>query len=345
MVLSDTCAYFTLTRLGDTTTRSVTIYNDGCMPLVISSMTSTSNQFKIYQSSASIPVGDSLVLDIDFIPTSVSSFSASIFIISNDTNRTICLNGQSGSMPVADFSFNDENICIGEVSFDNSNSQYFNTLFWDFGDGTSSNQNNPTHVFPNPGTYRVVLRTTNSLGFDTISKLVTVNPLVVNFGMSNDTIQLSDTAFFSDSTPNAVTWIWDFGDGSSSTQQNPSHQYAAQGLYNVKLTVIDNRSCSNTLTKQIRVENKIGLIEWQLENQWSLYPNPNEGRFKLRMEQGDWSGLEIQILDAQGRVLAAQKGGQESELDFDLKLASGVYHLQILKQGSLMDQTRVVIQH
>ncbi|WP_421752842.1 PKD domain-containing protein [Croceimicrobium sp.] len=345
MVLSDTCAYFTLTRLGDTTSRTVTIYNDGCMPLVISSMTSTSNQFKIYQSSATIPVGDSLVLDIDFIPTSVSSFSASIFIISNDTNRTICLNGQSGSMPVADFSFNDENICIGEVSFNNSNSQYFNTLYWDFGDGTFSSQNNPTHVFPNPGTYRVILRTTNTLGFDTISKLVTVNPLVVNFGISNDTIQLSDTAFFSDSTPNAVTWIWDFGDGSSSTQQNPSHQYTVQGLYNVKLTVIDNRSCSNTLTKQIRVENKIGLVEWQLENQWSLYPNPNEGRFKLRMEQGDWSGLEIQILDAQGRVLAAQKGGQESELDFDLKLASGVYHLQILKQGSLMDQTRVVIQH
>lgn len=345
MVLSDTCAYFTLTPLGDTTNRTVTIYNDGCQPLVISSMTSTSNQFKIYQNAATIPVGDSLVLSIDFIPTSVSNFAASIFIISNDTNRTICLNGQSGAMPVADFSFNDENICIGEVSFNNSNSQYFNTLFWDFGDGITSNQNNPSHIFSAPGTYRVSLRTTNSIGFDTISKLVTVNPLVVSFGMSNDTIQLSDTAYFNDSTPNAVTWIWDFGDGTTSTQQNPSHQYAAQGLYNVKLTVIDSRSCSNTLTKQIRVENKIGLIEWQLSHQWSIYPNPSSGRFVLRIVNDTWEDYQFQIVDAQGRRVADVEGGLNSEQELNLNLASGLYHVQVWKQGSLMDQARLIIKH
>jgi len=343
MLLSDTCAYFTLTPLGDTTTRSVTIYNDGCQPLVISSMTSTSNQFKIYQSSATVPVGDSLVLDIDFIPTSVSNFAASIFIISNDTNRTICLNGQSGAMPVADFSFSDENICIGEVSFDNSNSQYFNTLFWDFGDGITSNQSNPTHIFSAPGTYLVSLRTTNSIGFDTISKLVTVNPLVVNFAMSNDTIQLSDTAYFTDSTPNATTWIWDFGDGNSSTQQNPSHQYAAQGLYNVKLTVIDNRSCSNTLTQQIRVENKIGLLEWQLNNSWDLYPNPSDGKFRLRIAEGNWSDYNFRLIDAQGRTVQEFEGANQNDLEFNTKLSSGIYQLQLMKAGQLLDQKRLVI--
>lgn len=343
MLVSDTCAYFTLTPLGDTTSRSVTIYNDGCDPLVISSMTSTSSQFKIYQSAATVQVGDSLVLDIDFIPTTVNNFAASIFIISNDTNRTICLNGQSGAMPVSDFSFSDENICIGEVSFDNSNSQYFNTLFWDFGDGITSNQSNPTHIFPAPGTYRVSLRTTNSIGFDTISKLVTVNPLVVNFAMSNDTIQLSDTAYFNDSTPNATTWIWDFGDGSSSTQQNPSHQYAAQGLYNVKLTVIDNRSCSNTLTQQILVENQIGLLEWQLSNSWSLYPNPSNGRIILSKENGDWENYNFQIVDAQGRKVAQIAGANHSSIEVQTNLAAGFYQLQVLKQGQLLDQRRLII--
>lgn len=343
MLLSDTCAYFTLTPLGDTTTRSVTIYNDGCAPLVINSMTSTSNQFKINQSSATIPVGDSLVLDINFIPTSVNNFAASIFIISNDSNRTICLNGQSGAMPIADFSFSDENICIGEVSFNNSNSQYFNTLFWDFGDGITSNQNNPTHVFNSPGTYRVSLRTSNSIGFDTISKLVTVNPLVVNFGISNDTIQLSDTAYFSDSTLNATTWIWDFGDGNSSTQQNPSHKYSAQGLYNVKLTVIDNRSCSNTLTKQIRVENQISLLEWQVANAWSLYPNPSNGQFIISKEQGDWQDYQFRIIDAQGRNVAEFKGNQDSDIEVHLNLATGMYQLQILQNGQLKDQSRIII--
>lgn len=344
MLLSDTCAYFTLTPLGDTTTRSVTIYNDGCDPLVISSMTSTSNQFKIYQSTATIQVGDSLVLDIDFIPTSVSNFAASIFIISNDTNRTICLNGQSGAMPVADFSFSDENICIGEVSFDNSNSQYFNTLFWDFGDGITSNQSNPIHQFTAPGTYRVSLRTTNSIGFDTIAKMVTVNPLVVDFAISQDTIQLSDTAYFTDSTPNATTWIWDFGDGNSSISQNPSHQYSAQGLYNVKLTVIDNRSCSNTLTKQLRVENRIGLVEWQLENNWSLYPNPSDGRFSIRKVEGDWQDYSFRLIDAQGRRVADFKGTNQSEIDYQVNLAAGMYQLQVLQDGQLLDQKRLLIE-
>lgn len=342
--LSDTCAYFTLTRVGDTTQRSVTIYNDGCAPLTISSMTSTSNQFKINQSSATIPVGDSLVLDIDFIPTSVSTFSASIFLITNDGNHNICLNGQSGAMPIADFSFSDENICIGEVSFNNSASQYYNTLFWDFGDGTSSNQNNPTHIFPNAGTFRVTLRTSNTLGFDTISKLVTVNPLEVNFSMAQDTIQMSDTAFFSDSTVGAVTWIWDFGDGSSSTQQNPSHKYSAQGLYNVKLTVIDGRSCSNTLTKRIVVENRIGLLEWQLSNSWNLFPNPSDGAFVLSKEQGTWDGYHFQVIDAQGRLMAAWAGQQSAELERSLNLAPGVYQIQVMKQGALLDQRRLLIQ-
>lgn len=343
MILSDTCAYFSLTPLGDTTNRTVTIYNDGCQPLVISSMTSTSNQFKIYQSNATIPVGDSLVLSIDFIPTSVSNFQASIFIVSNDTNRTICLNGQSGAMPIADFSFSDENICIGEVSFNNSNSQYFNTLFWDFGDGITSNQSNPNHIFAAPGTYRVSLRTTNSIGFDTISKLVTVNPLVVDFSMSNDTIQLSDTAYFYDSTANATTWIWDFGDGSTSTRQNPSHQYAAQGLYNVKLTVIDNRSCSNTLTKQIRVENKIGLLEWQMSHSWSPFPNPTSGKFSVQIEGDTWQGYSFRILDAQGRVVANRVGEDQATLDFQLNLASGLYHIQVWQGGQLLDQDRLIL--
>lgn len=345
MKLSDTCASFPLTMLGDTSIQSITIYNEGCSPLVISSLTATSSQIKLSQSSVTIPAQDSIVLTIEFIPSNVGNLSASIYIVSNDTNRSICLNGIAGSFPVADFSFSDENICIGEVSFDNSSSMYFNTLSWDFGDGTTSTQINPNHVFSAPGTYQVTLYSINSIGVDSISKAVTVNPLVVNYSIKNDTIQLSDTAFFTDSTPNAVSWLWDFGDGTSSTQQNASHQYMLQGLFNVKLTVIDGRSCSNLLSKQIRVENKVGLYDWQLIHNWSLYPNPNDGQFKLQMDQGNWLGLEVHLLDSQGRVLSIRKGGLEPEIEFNLRLAKGVYQLLIVKQGQLMDQGKVLIQY
>jgi PKD repeat protein len=343
ILLSDTCAFFTLTPLGDTTTRNITIYNDGCEPLVISSMTSTSNQFKIYQSALSIPVGDSLVLDIDFIPTTVSSFSASIFIINNDTNRSICLIGQSGAEPVADFTSSDENICIGEVSFTN-NSTYFNTLFWDFGDGITSNQPNPIHAYSLAGTYTVALRASNSLGFDTLSKQITVNPLVAKFGVSKDTLQLNDTAFFSDSTLGAVTWIWDFGDASTSTQQNPSHAYSAQGIFTVRLTVIDGRSCSRSVTKQIRVENKISLQERDWLSDYQLYPNPARSSFKLHSPKMDWSDYRFTLVDAQGRLVLDRKGDKNALQEFSTqKLAVGLYHFMIYQDSQLIAIEKLVL--
>ena len=343
MLLSDTCAYFTLTPLGDTTTRSITIYNDGCQPLVISSMTSTSNQFKIYQSATSIPVGDSLVLDIDFIPTSVGNFNASIFIISNDTNRTICLVGQSGAQPVADFSFSDENICLGEVRFTN-NSTYFNTLLWDFGDGISSNQTTPTHAYALPGTYTVTLRASNSIGFDTISKQVTVNPLIAKFGISQDTLQLNDTAYFSDSTVGSVTWIWDFGDGNSSTQQNPTHVYTAQGIFTVRLTVIDGRSCSRSTTKQVRVENKISLQEIDWLKNYQLYPNPSRESFKLQSPNMDWSNYRFTLVDAQGRLVLDQNGNKNAQQEFSTsKLAAGIYRFMIYQGSELIAVEKIAV--
>jgi PKD repeat protein len=343
ILLSDTCAFFTLTPLGDTTTRNITIYNDGCEPLLISSMTSTSNQFKIYQSTVSIPVGDSLVLDIDFIPTTVSNFAASIFIISNDTNRTICLSGQSGAQPIADFTSSDENICIGEVSFAN-NSTYFNILFWDFGDGITSNQPNPTHAYSLPGTYTVTLRASNSIGFDTLSKQITVNPLVAKFGVSKDTLQLNDTAFFSDSTAGAVTWIWDFGDATSSTQQNPSHAYSAQGIFTVRLTVIDSRSCSRSVTKQIRVENKISLQERDWLSDYQLYPNPARGSFKLQSPSMDWSDYRFTLVDAQGRIVLDKKGDKNALQEFSTqRLAVGLYRFMIYQDSELIAIEKIVL--
>lgn len=343
MLLSDTCAYFTLTPLGDTTTRNVTIYNDGCEPLVISSITSTSNQFKIYQSSATVPVGDSLVLDIDFIPTSVSNFTASIFIISNDSNRSICLNGQSGAQPVADFNSSDENICIGEVSFTH-NATYFNTLFWDFGDGITSNQPNPTHAYSLPGTYMVTLRASNSLGFDTISKPVTVNPLVAKFSVNKDTLQLNDTAYFSDSTVGAVTWIWDFGDGNSSTQQNPTHVYSAQGIFTVRLTVIDGRSCSRSITKSLRVENQISLEERTWMDNYTLYPNPSSKSFKIESPNMDWSNFRFTLVDAQGRLMIDKLGDKNPQQEFNTSnLATGIYRLMIYQGSELIAVDKIAV--
>lgn len=115
---------------------------------------------------------------------------------------------------------------------------------WNFGDGTTSVEQNPAHTFSNPGTFSVTLTVTNSKGTATTtqSNLVTVavNPPLLNAKFSGTpTAGVAPLPVqFADASVGGVTaWVWEFGDGATSTEQNPAHTYAAIGKYTVKLSV------------------------------------------------------------------------------------------------------------
>ncbi|WP_445457714.1 PKD domain-containing protein [Flavobacterium sp. HNIBRBA15423] len=127
---------------------------------------------------------------------------------------------------------------------------------WNFGDGSTSTDQNPSHTYATSGSYTVSLTVTDSFGnsnsdvFNNMVQVIGPNP---NF-QANQTLIQSNTsvAFTNLSTSGApiTSWIWDFGDGSpTSTTQNPSHTYTASGNYTVSLTVSDLDGCSKTLTK------------------------------------------------------------------------------------------------
>ena len=119
------------------------------------------------------------------------------------------------------------------------------TWLWEFGDGSTSTQRNPAHVYSAAGTYTVCLRVTTSVGSDTATTTVTVMPPLVRPVASYTASPTSGSApltvsFTDTSTPGsaAITdWRWDFGDGITSTDRNPSHVYWAAGTYAVGLTV------------------------------------------------------------------------------------------------------------
>jgi PKD repeat protein len=126
-----------------------------------------------------------------------------------------------------------------------------NAYAWSFGDGGSSTQANPTHIYENRGTYTVTLTVTDNDGA-TDSDSTTANiadplgnvpPTANANGPYSETlgtaVNFSSTGS-NDSDGNIVSYSWDFGDNSSSTQANPSHAYAAAGTYNVTLTVTDS---------------------------------------------------------------------------------------------------------
>lgn len=131
------------------------------------------------------------------------------------------------------------------------------TFFWDFGDGTTSNQQYPVHQYPNNSTWTPCLTVTDSLGCDTtVCHAVQVNctpPQCDAF--FNYSFAACDSLFFYPTQQGAqYSYSWDFGDGTNSTQANPGHQYTADGTYQVFLIISDNvTGCTATWLETIVV--------------------------------------------------------------------------------------------
>lgn len=165
--------------------------------------------------------------------------------------------------PTADFTVNDntansgQQLTFTDLSF--SGSQPVTSWSWNFGDGTTSTQVNPTKTYNNAGTFNVSLTVTTGVGSDsetknnfiTVSQGPTANfTASVTTGQSPLTVQFTDTSSGNGST--ITTRQWNFGDGNSSTQQNPSHTYQTAGNFTVSLTVTSNSGSD--------VETKSGFI-------------------------------------------------------------------------------------
>lgn len=144
-------------------------------------------------------------------------------------------------------------ICIGQtLTFQNNSSQSPVSSFWDFGDGTTSGQTNPTKTFLTGGTFPVKLINNYGSCIDSITKNVTITSQPpVNFTSNDSTAcKAPFTVQFNDASPAANTWLWDFGDGSSSSNlKNPSHVYSTAGFFTVTLTITLPGGCSNSITK------------------------------------------------------------------------------------------------
>ena len=132
---------------------------------------------------------------------------------------------------------------------------------WEFEDNVSNNQN-PQYQFLSKGNFLITLTVRDDDGAtNTTTKKIFVNskPPDCNFTYSPEnptdlqTVSFTDTS--TDEEGTIVSWCWGFGDGGTSTEQNPTHQYADNGIYYVNLTVTNNNGASNICQKSIVVNN------------------------------------------------------------------------------------------
>ena len=129
-------------------------------------------------------------------------------------------------------------------------------FIWDFGDGSpTSTLVNPTHLYPNTGTYIVTLiaiDTTTCNKRDTTTFPITVFGIPsANFGFTPDPAEENRPVLFTNNSVGATSYIWDFADGDFSTVVNPRHLFNATGVYNVCLQAINVAGCVDTFCRPV----------------------------------------------------------------------------------------------
>ena len=128
------------------------------------------------------------------------------------------------------------------VQFTDASTGEVDSWQWDFGDGGSSSDENPAHVYDSPGTWTVSLSVEGTGGSDTLVEAGYITttvpaPVAAFVGQPRSGDAMLPVQFTDNSTGQVTGWQWDFGDGSTSTEESPSHDYVLVGEHSVSLTV------------------------------------------------------------------------------------------------------------
>ena len=125
---------------------------------------------------------------------------------------------------------------------------------WNFGDGSVSTQNSPSHLYTTPGNYIVTLIGGNNLGCrDTAQKNISIYETpVANFSFGNTCVN-QPINFSNNSIGSFSTILWNFGNGASSNQLNPAYTYTTIGNFNVNLFLVSQNGCKDTATQNLDI--------------------------------------------------------------------------------------------
>jgi PKD repeat protein len=136
-------------------------------------------------------------------------------------------------------------------------------------------------------------------------------------------------------------YTWDFGDGNSGTGMMTSHTYAAGGTYTVCLTVEDT-VCGSIDSVCQTVVTTIGLDENLINQTMAVYPNPNNGNFRVEFQVEGLKEVELRVVSLLGQVMYESKPGNISgtyreEIDLSDE-AAGVYVLQVISDDATISR-------
>lgn len=237
-------------------------------------------------------------------------------------------------------------------AFTNGSTNY-TVSSWDFGDGNTSTATNPSHTYSANGTYNVCLVIGNGGSCsDTTCQSITVagvqNCSAQFSAVHDSTLAFTFLIFPTVTGQSPFSYSWSFGDGNTSTQQAPTHQYSGVGVYNLCLTITDANGCTSTYCDSLNVTYKtnqpfsIKVVDPSAPTaveptasaaDASIFPNPFSDQLKFEIELSSPSPISIQLVDLRGKQVATPFTGDgyagQNQFRLDTKhLPQGVYFLR-----------------
>lgn len=258
-------------------------------------------------------------------------------------------------LPVLNAAFNVPSTgAVGSpVSFADNSSPPPTGWNWNFGDGSpNSTTQNPTHTYTEAGEYPIFLIINNANCSDTVTSVITIQNNCGSLGLTAAFTQSSDTVYinglgmvtFTNSSTNSIQWTWNFGDGSTSNEENPTHVYSSVGTYTVTLTAI-NHNCTTSVTSVVFVKQSSVGVDELISDQYKmlLYPNPSSGIFTLDIENclGCLEKVEeLSIVNTLGEVIYRKSNIKTPTLTIDVSnQPKGIYFVKMIIPASALSAT------
>ncbi|NCA84785.1 MAG: DUF2271 domain-containing protein [Clostridia bacterium] len=232
---------------------------------------------------------------------------------------------------VANFSVNNQQTCTGEQVVFTDQSTGATSWQWDFGadatPATATTQGPHQVSYSEPGNKTASL-TINGTITQTINDIVEVLPdAVATFAWT----QQSRTISFTNNSTDAIAYLWEFGDGITSTLENPVHTYAEDGVYVVSLIAYSN-NCQNGFWSEDIIINTVGVPEITATQQFSIFPNPGAESLTISTRQ-NLENVLISIFNASGRQVRQYAfpflPANSATTLADPLTTSGIYFLQL----------------
>jgi len=249
--------------------------------------------------------------------------------------------------PIASFSASSITVCEGSSVQFTSTSTNATNYNWTFTGGSpaTSTLANPLVTYANNGTYTVNLIASGPGGIDTmnIQNYITVNTSPVAVFSATDIMVYipGGNAVFANSSTDATSYVWNFGDGQTSTDFQPWHTYASQGDYTVTL-VAHNALCGNdtlVFTDYIHVVDVTGVSQYE-NNVFTvtLNPNPSDGIINLNIK-GIEDNLNLKIFNIEGQLVYSTMISADANNYSDIinlkGYKKGMYYLELRNENTV----------